>query len=75
MRLPIILMLAVIVLTPANIREVTLETFAKAQQLVAELTAKPVTSTQVAELADDMIAANVLKTRHDTAKNSVGNIR
>ena len=75
MRLPIILMLAVIVLTPANIREVTLETFAKAQQLVAELTAKPVTSTQVAELADDMVAANVLKTRHDTAKNSVGNIR
>ena len=75
MRLPIILMLAVIVLTPANIREVTLDTFAKAQQLVAELTAKPVTSTQVAELADDMIAANVLKTRHDTAKNSVGNIR
>lgn len=75
MRLPIILMLAVIVLTPANIREVTLDTFAKAQQMVAALTAKPVTSTQVAELADDMIAANVQKTKHDTAKNSVGNIR
>ena len=75
MRLPIILMLAVVVLTPANIREVTLDTFARAQQMVAEFTTRPVTSTQVAELADNVIAASVLKTKHDTAKNSVANVR
>jgi hypothetical protein len=49
MRLPVILMLAVIVFTPANIRDVALDAAAKARQVVAELVNGQDETTQVAE--------------------------
>ena len=69
MRLPILLALAVIVFTPANIREITFDALGKAQQMVAQLTAKPSETTQVAELS------TTLKARHEIVKNSIGNVR
>lgn len=76
MRLPILLALAVIVLTPANIREITFDALGKAQQMVAQLTAKPSETTQVADLSSaDLDSAKVLKTRHDTTKNTISNVR
>jgi capsule polysaccharide export protein KpsE/RkpR len=76
MRLPILLALAVIVFTPANIREITFDALGKAQQMVAQLTSKASETTQVADLDSvDLGSAQVLKTRHDTAKNSISNVR
>lgn len=76
MRLPILLALAVIVFTPANIREITFDALGKAQQMVAQLTAKPSDTTQVADLSSvDLDGAKVLKTRHETGKNSTSNVR
>lgn len=57
MRLPILLMLAVIVFTPANLREV-------ATDAIGQL--------QAAMQGDKVIQ---VAARHDTAKNSLGNIR
>ena len=73
MRLPIILMLAVIVFTPANIGEVARDAFGQAQAIAADyLGAAPVT--EVAEVpADD--STLLVAVRHDTAKNAVGNLR
>ena len=76
MRLPILLALAVVVFTPANIREITYDALGKAQQMVAHLTAKPSETTQVADLSsNDPDGARVLKTRHDTTKNTISNVR
>ena len=76
MRLPILLALAVIVFTPANIREITYDALGKAQQMVAQLTVRPSETTQVADLNSvDLDSARVLKTRHDTTKNTISNVR
>lgn len=57
MRLPILLMLAVIIFTPANLREVAADTIGQLQ----------------AAMQGDKVIR--VAARHDTAKNSVGNIR
>lgn len=66
MRLPIILALAVVLLTPANIRELVQDAAGDAQLAVAKfLKSDPV---QVAE-------AEVSTNRLDTSANSIGSIR
>ena len=72
MRLPIILMLAVIVFTPANIGEVARDAFGQAQAIVTDYLGSP--TTDVAELPTDD-ATLLVASRHDTAKNTIGNIR
>lgn len=70
MRLPLLLALAVIVLTPANIREIALDMTHQAQATVASVLkgkAEP-TTLEVAEAAP-------LQVRHDTVKNSISNVR
>ena len=73
MRLPIILMLAVIVFTPANIGEVARDAFGQARAIVADYLGTDA-KTEVAELPTDdptvLVAA-----RNDTAENIIGNIR
>lgn len=73
MRLPIILMLAVIVFTPANIGEVARDAFGQAQAIVADYLGTERT-TEVAQLPTDD-ATLIVASRHDTAKNAIGNIR
>lgn len=70
MRLPILLALALIVLTPANIRDVVMDLFGQAQETMASVlnrNAEPSTL-EVAEAAP-------VTARHEIAKNSVSNIR
>jgi len=70
MRVPLLLALAVIVLTPANIREIALDLTNQAQATVASVLksrGEPATL-EVAEAA-------AVKPRHDTVKNSISNIR
>jgi hypothetical protein len=73
MRLPIILMLAVIVFTPADIGEVARDAFGQAQAIVADYLGSNATIA-VADLpADD---ETLLVASHaDTANNTIGNIR
>jgi len=73
MRLPIILMLAVIVFTPANIGEVARDAFGQAQAIVADYLGTERT-TEVARLPTDDPTL-IVASRHDTAKNAIGNIR
>lgn len=70
MRLPILLALAVIVLTPANIRDVAMDLVGQAQETMASvLNRKAEPSTlEVAEAAP-------VTARREIAKNSVSNIR
>lgn len=70
MRLPIILALAVILLTPANIREVLIDATSEARALAASVLDRNIGG-ETLEVAE----ATTLKTRHDTAKNSVNNLR
>ena len=69
MRVPLLLALAVIVLTPANIRDVAMEWADKAQTTVSSLM-KSRTEPKTVEVAEAAVAA-----RHETTKNSVSNIR
>lgn len=73
MRLPIILMLAVIAFTPANIGEVARDAFDQAQAIVADYLGKD-RVTEVAQLPGED-ATLMVASRHDTAKNAIGNIR
>jgi hypothetical protein len=70
MRLPILLALAVIVLTPANIRDVAMDLFGQAQETMASVLNHK-TEPSTLEVAD----AAAMTARHDTAKNSISNIR
>ena len=72
MRLPIILMLAVIVFTPANIGEVARDAFGQAQAIVTDYLGAP--TTEVAELPSED-APVLVAGHHVTAKNTIGNIR
>ena len=73
MRLPIILMLAVIAFTPADIGEVARDALGQAQAIVADYLGSDRT-TDVAELPAEE-SPLLVATRHDTAKNAIGNIR
>jgi hypothetical protein len=73
MRLPIILMLAVIAFTPANIGEVARDAFGQAQAIVADyLGTDRVTEVAAVPSEDEAVLVAV---RHDTAKNAIGNLR
>jgi Sec-independent protein translocase protein TatA len=73
MRLPIILMLAVIVFTPANIGEVARDAFGQARAIVIDYLGTDRT-TEVAELPTD--DATLLVASHDDpSKSTIGNIR
>ena len=73
MRLPNMLMLAVIVFTPANIGEVARDAFGQARAIVADYLGTDA-KTEVAERPTDdptvLVAA-----RNDTAQNIISNIR
>ena len=75
MRLPIILMLAVIAFTPANIGEVARDAFGQARAILADYLGADRT-TEVAEVpaAKDDVTL-LLASSHDTTKNAIGNIR
>jgi len=73
MRLPIILMLAVVLFTPANIGEVARDAFGQAQAIIADYLGTPIT--EVAVLATDEDDTLLVAARHDTAKNTIGNLR
>ncbi len=73
MRLPIILMLAVIVFTPANIGEVARDAFGQAQAIVADYLGTDRTTEVAAVPGED--EPLLVAVRHDTTKNTIANIR
>lgn len=72
MRLPIILMLAVIAFTPANIGEVTRDAFGQAKAIVADYLGAPATEVAALPAEDEPL---LMASHDDTAKNTIGNIR
>lgn len=76
MRLPIILALIVVITLPKDVHGLIDDLSAQARVATATVSHfldrnRDAETVQVAEAS----ISNVLKTRHDTAKNSVGNIR
>lgn len=70
MRLPIILALAVIVLTPANIRDVLVDAAGEARALVGSVLGQAAQGETV-----DVAELDAAKSRHETTKNAVADIR
>lgn len=73
MRLPIILMLAVIVFTPANIGEVARDAFGQARAIVADYLGSDGTTEIAALPAED--APLRVASHDDTASTTVASIR
>jgi len=71
MRLPIILALIVVITLPKDVHGFVDDVSAQARVATASVT-RLLGRSETVQVAD---ASNVLKTRHDTTKNSVGNIR
>ena len=76
MRLPIILALIVVITLPKDVRGFVDDMSAQARLVTASISQfldrnKDDGTVKVAEAS----ISNVLKTKHDTAKNSVGNLR
>lgn len=76
MRLPIILALIVVITLPKDVRGFVDDLSAQARVATASISQlldrnKDDSTVKVAQAS----VTNVLKTKHDTAKNSVGNIR
>jgi hypothetical protein len=71
MRLPIILALIVVITLPKDVRGFVDDVSAQARFATASIS-HFLDRDKTVQVAD---ASSVLKTRHDTAKNSVGNVR
>lgn len=71
MRLPIILALIVLITLPKDVRGFVDDVSAQARIATASVV-RLLDRDDAVQVAD---ASNVLKTRHDTAKNSIANIR
>ena len=71
MRLPIILALIVVITLPKDVRGFVDDVSAQARIATASIT-RLLDRDDTVQVAD---ASNVLKTKHDTAKNIVSNIR
>lgn len=74
MRIPIILMLAVIVFTPDNIGEVARDAFDQAQAIVVDYLDRDRTVEVASAAAEDGVA-RLVTASSDSARNLVGNIR